>query len=295
MLFRSAAVLVPLGALLIAFACTISNPDFDGESSATVATSDGSSTSISGTSTSGGSSTSDTGTSTADASSDSVSASSGATGEAGTESDGVSSSSSTTGCVEVELYPDVDGDSYGDIHGAPSMGCLQDGYAEMGGDCDDINSSIHPGADEICNALDDDCDGLLDEYSELNAEMCNGCKVREWGGHLYWMCPGPVDWETARAGCILLGADLTIVASGDENGFLFDNMMGTNQWLGARDTKPGFAEYTWVDGSALDFDAWTGPNPDEDNGCAQMSSNDSSYWRDRDCGQSYGFACETLP
>ncbi len=36
-----------------------------------------------------------------------------------------------------------------------------DGYAEDGGDCDDTNANVYPGATEICeNDLDDDCDGF---------------------------------------------------------------------------------------------------------------------------------------
>jgi len=38
-----------------------------------------------------------------------------------------------------------------------------DGYAEVDGDCDDIDAAIHPGAVEIANAKDDDCDGDVDE------------------------------------------------------------------------------------------------------------------------------------
>ena len=38
-----------------------------------------------------------------------------------------------------------------------------DGFTEAQGDCDDQNAEIHPGADEYCNNLDDDCDGAIDD------------------------------------------------------------------------------------------------------------------------------------
>ncbi|MFH1464755.1 MAG: MopE-related protein [Pseudomonadota bacterium] len=37
-----------------------------------------------------------------------------------------------------------------------------DGY-EIGVDCDDDDAGVHPGADEACNQVDDDCDGEVDE------------------------------------------------------------------------------------------------------------------------------------
>lgn len=37
-----------------------------------------------------------------------------------------------------------------------------DEFTECEGDCDDINPSIHPEATEICNGVDDDCNGIID-------------------------------------------------------------------------------------------------------------------------------------
>lgn len=37
-----------------------------------------------------------------------------------------------------------------------------DGYAEVAGDCDDSNSAINPAAIEVCDSVDNDCDGLTD-------------------------------------------------------------------------------------------------------------------------------------
>ena len=44
----------------------------------------------------------------------------------------------------------------------------QDGYV-VGTDCDDHHSAVHPGADEVCNGRDDDCDGSIDGPEALGA------------------------------------------------------------------------------------------------------------------------------
>jgi hypothetical protein len=39
----------------------------------------------------------------------------------------------------------------------------RDGWTEAGGDCNDDEPDVHPGAPERCNRVDDDCDGLIDD------------------------------------------------------------------------------------------------------------------------------------
>ncbi len=60
--------------------------------------------------------------------------------------------------------PDVDGDGFGDDDtGLWIEACdLGPGYATVGTDCNDDLSTVHPGAFESCNGVDDDCDGLVD-------------------------------------------------------------------------------------------------------------------------------------
>jgi beta propeller repeat protein len=38
-----------------------------------------------------------------------------------------------------------------------------DGYTENDGDCDDYNEAVYPGADEVCDGVDNDCNSLTDD------------------------------------------------------------------------------------------------------------------------------------
>ncbi|MCB9744331.1 MAG: putative metal-binding motif-containing protein [Alphaproteobacteria bacterium] len=58
-------------------------------------------------------------------------------------------------------YVDDDGDGYG---GALAEACeVPSGAARDGGDCDDSDATIHPGASEVCDGVDNDCNGDVDE------------------------------------------------------------------------------------------------------------------------------------
>jgi hypothetical protein len=75
-------------------------------------------------------------------------------------------------CAPAPSCADTDGDGFGD----PVTGCADDRV-----DCDDTNAAINPSASEVCNGLDDNCDGNVDEGFDLdtdpeNCGVCgNGC------------------------------------------------------------------------------------------------------------------------
>ena len=65
-------------------------------------------------------------------------------------------------------YLDRDGDGYGDEEQGPLAGCDQtDGWAERGGDCNDADAAVHPGAAEVCDGKDNNCNGEADGEDEL--------------------------------------------------------------------------------------------------------------------------------
>ncbi|MEL6343475.1 MAG: putative metal-binding motif-containing protein, partial [Myxococcota bacterium] len=57
-------------------------------------------------------------------------------------------------------YRDNDGDGFG--AGAPLQRCEGDGIVDRAGDCDDTTAAVHPGATEVCDERDNDCDGVVD-------------------------------------------------------------------------------------------------------------------------------------
>jgi len=62
-------------------------------------------------------------------------------------------------------YPDADGDGYG-VGPAGRLTCSPPaGWVMVDGDCDDGDASSHPGAEEVCDGRDNDCDGLADNNS----------------------------------------------------------------------------------------------------------------------------------
>jgi hypothetical protein len=68
-----------------------------------------------------------------------------------------------------DWYADSDGDGYGDAASGLSACSAPSGHVADDGDCDDSAAAINPGADELCNSVDDDCDGAVDERDALDA------------------------------------------------------------------------------------------------------------------------------
>ncbi len=61
------------------------------------------------------------------------------------------------------FYQDADGDGYGDPSHTTQACSPPTGYVIDKGDCDDTDPNIHPGATEVCDGKDNNCDGQIDE------------------------------------------------------------------------------------------------------------------------------------
>ena len=63
------------------------------------------------------------------------------------------------------FYSDADADGYGDPATAIRRCEQPEGLVSDDRDCDDTNPDVHPTAAEICDSVDEDCDGEVDEYA----------------------------------------------------------------------------------------------------------------------------------
>ncbi len=66
-------------------------------------------------------------------------------------------------------YADSDGDSFGDTNSSSVACAAPAGSSALDSDCDDADADVFPGADEVCNLIDDDCDGVVDEPDAVDA------------------------------------------------------------------------------------------------------------------------------
>ncbi|MAY79536.1 MAG: hypothetical protein CL930_02025 [Deltaproteobacteria bacterium] len=78
-------------------------------------------------------------------------------------------------------YLDFDGDEYGDSMDSIEACEGPDEYTLESGDCDDEDPDIHPDAEELCDGIDQNCDGLIDNDPADGDELYRDDDRDGWG------------------------------------------------------------------------------------------------------------------
>lgn len=149
---------------------------------------------------------------------------------------------------------------------------------------------------EVCNGVDDDLDGLVDEFSSANA-ACLGCTYLQRPGEpdsFYAFCTSSTAVPAAQTFCEDIGGDLVSIHSDEENAFVYQNAgMAGRVWIGFTDEAVE-GQWIWSDGSVVDYTRWNPGQPNNADGaehCACMLAN-PDRWHDTECENAYPFVCK---
>jgi hypothetical protein len=84
------------------------------------------------------------------------------------------------GSLPREHYPDADGDGHGERGSESVLECPPPpGYAPSDDDCLEGNGAVFPGAEEICDSFDNDCDNRFDERVKPTCGV-GWCRRESW-------------------------------------------------------------------------------------------------------------------
>ncbi len=175
-------------------------------------------------------------------------------------------------CLDGETERDADGDGFG---------CL---------DCDDASPGVHPGVAEVCDGVDNDCSGYVDD-----APAC-GCPALTIAGRELRLCDFPMDWWDAAAFCEGMRMHLARVDSRAESRALYDAAVKVRDerwWIGLNDLAEE-GTFVWRDGSPVTFTRWSKNQPDNDacnEDCVALKDGGKGRWHDTHCGQRRSFIC----
>ncbi|MDP2314649.1 MAG: MopE-related protein [Pseudomonadota bacterium] len=158
-------------------------------------------------------------------------------------------------------------------------------------DCDDTDSAVFTGAAEVCNAGDDDCDGVVDD----NACACTDDTD---GDHAFLYCETRSTWADAQAACASWGYHLADVESAAEGAWIWGVAEALDPdwgwWHGGND-RGVEGSWAWDGGATSTYTDWRAAEPNDYGGaedCGLFADNGSGAWNDKGCTTTLPYVCE---
>ncbi len=194
--------------------------------------------------------------------------------------------------VTTTYYADTDGDGYGDASATTTACSVPSGYSATDDDCDDGDADVNPGESDVCDTLDNDCDGSRD-----NDGLCP-CDVEEYGGSVYMYCTTAATWTVGETACLSYDYDFLAVSDAAENAEINAQAFlryGGKWWMGYNDVATE-GTWVWANGDTATYTNWASGEPNNSGSnedCAQLGRYyPATTWNDEPCTASFRYICE---
>jgi hypothetical protein len=179
-------------------------------------------------------------------------------------------------CLVDGAEPDRDGDGYG--------ACYHD--------CDEDDEDVNPDAEEVCDGIDNDCSGFIDDVPEC------ACPSKFLFGTEYFFCTHQIRWTDARDFCEEAGHQLARFDSRQQNEAVAAEAKtyASGYWSIGLNDRGEEQDYRWPDGSKPAFTNWASGEPAQALAwfdCVFMGG--SGTWAERNCVEHEPFVCSALP
>jgi len=168
-------------------------------------------------------------------------------------------------------YADTDQDGYGKFGSMLDACEAPSGYVADASDCDDTDGDVNPGADELCNGVDNDCDGTADEDAADAPDWYRDEDGDGWGNGYDNVeeCEQPEGYVYGYGDCDDTDAS-TYPGAADS-------------WYDGVDSDCGGDNDYDADGDGHDSDAYGGTDCDDDDSAVNPEAEEICNGADDDC------------